>query len=108
MASFHLLPILTNGKIAQLVVMRPPLWAFVNGDYDAVMMSILPKDQAQFKKQFGGNPKRFKSETRKESMQQFKGAQILAKKILSADEVELKVQVVEPGIMDSRAASGVL
>ena len=72
------------------------IWAFFNGDYDVAMSSVGPKDQADLKKQFGGNPKRFKSEMRRESTQ-FNGAQILARKILSADKVELKFQIVTPG-----------
>ena len=72
------------------------LWAYLNGDYDMVMSSVGPKDQADLKKQFGGNPKRFKSQMRRESTQ-FKGAQILARKTVSADKVELKFQIVEPG-----------
>ena len=72
------------------------IWAFLNGDYDVAMSSVGPKDQADLKKQFGGNPKRFKSEMRRESTQ-IKGAQILARKMLSADKVELKFQIVAPG-----------
>jgi hypothetical protein len=72
------------------------LWAYLNGDYDMVMSSIGPKDQADLKKQFGGNPKRFQSQMRRASTQ-FKGAQILARKTLSADKVELKFQIVTPG-----------
>ena len=72
------------------------LWAYLNGDYDMVMSSVGPKDQTDLKKRFGGNPKRFKSEMRRESAQ-FKGAQILARKNLSADKVELKFQIVTPG-----------
>src|ERR1039457_5233047 len=72
------------------------IWAFFNGDYDVAMSSVDPKDQADLEKQFGGNPKRFKSEMRRESMQ-FTGAQILARKILGAGKVELKFQMVAPG-----------
>ncbi len=72
------------------------LWAYLNGDYDMVMSSVGPKDQADLKKQFSGNPKRFKSEMRRESTQ-VKGAQILARKTVSADKVELKFQIVETG-----------
>ena len=72
------------------------LWAYLNGDYDMVMSSIGPKDQADLKKQFGGNPKRFQSQMRRASTQ-FKGAQILARKTVSADKVELKFQIVTPG-----------
>jgi len=72
------------------------MWAYLNGDYDMVMSSVGPKDQADLKKQFGGNPKRFQSQMRRASTQ-FKGAQILARKNLSADKVELKFQIVTPG-----------
>jgi hypothetical protein len=72
------------------------IWAYLNGDCDMVMSSVGPKDQADLKKQFGGNPKRFKSQIRRESAQ-FKGAQILARKTLSTDKVELKFQIIEPG-----------
>jgi hypothetical protein len=72
------------------------IWAFLNGDYDVALSSVGPKDQADLKKQFGGNPKRFQSQMRRESMQ-FKGAQILARKLLGADKVELKFQIVAPG-----------
>ena len=72
------------------------LWAYLNGDYDMVMSSVGPKDQADLKKQFGGNPKRFQSQMRRASTQ-FKGAQILARKTVSADKVELKFQIVTPG-----------
>jgi len=72
------------------------LWAYLNGDYDMVMSSVGPKDQADLKKQFGGNPKRFQSQMRRASSQ-FKSAQILARKNLSADRVELKFQIVTPG-----------
>jgi hypothetical protein len=76
-------------------------WAFTQGDYGVAMTSASPKDQADLKKQFGGNPKRFKSEMRKESTQ-FKGVQILARKILSDDKVELKFQMVAPNGLGGR------
>ena len=72
------------------------LWAYLNGDYDMVMSSVGPKDQADLKKQFGGNPKRFQSQMRRASTQ-FKGVQILARKTVSTDRVELKFQIVTPG-----------
>jgi hypothetical protein len=80
------------------------IWAFFNGDYDMAMSSVGPKDQADLKKQFGGNPKRFKSEMRRESAQ-IKGAQILARKTVSADKVELKFQIVAPGDSGGRVTT---
>ena len=80
------------------------LWAYLNGDYDMVMSSIGPKDQADLKKQFGGNPKRFQSQMRRASTQ-FKGAQILARKTVSADKVELKFQIVAPGDSGGRVTT---
>jgi hypothetical protein len=70
-------------------------WAFANGDYDTVVESFPPNLQGQMKKEFG-NPKRFKSEG-KRGFSQLKGVEIMARKNLGSDKVELKFQMTGNG-----------
>jgi len=67
-------------------------WAFVNGNYSVAMASVFPKDEAI--KEFGRNPKQFQSLSRRDA-QSFKSLQILAKKTLAADTMELKYQLIQ-------------
>ena len=70
------------------------LWAFQNVNYDAAVASVSPKDQ-DFKNRIK-DLKRFKSMAREET-EGFQSIQILAKKMLSGDVVELKYQIVHDG-----------
>jgi hypothetical protein len=70
------------------------LWAFQNVNHDAAVASISPKDQ-DFKNRIK-DLKCFKSMAREET-EGFQSIQILAKKMLSGDVVELKYQIVHDG-----------
>ena len=64
-------------------------WARAQGDYDAVMAATVPDAQATAKS-WMGDEATFGERSRKEFATSFQGFQILARKDLSADTVELK------------------
>jgi hypothetical protein len=68
-------------------------WAIIAGDFDAFLKSISPENQIEEKKMWG-NAAHYKSEMQKQ-MTVFKGVQIVAKKILNSDKVELKFLMVD-------------
>ncbi len=70
-------------------------WACIHEDYDAAVASFPPNKQAEMRKELG-NPKHFKSEARRE-ISQLKGVEIMARKNMSGDRVELKFQVIDSG-----------
>jgi hypothetical protein len=80
-------------------------WAIVNGDYDAAIETV-PKDQAV--KAFGKNPKQLKSELQQGEFQGFKSMQILARKNVSADKVELKFETKDSGNDESDCGIGTM
>ena len=69
-------------------------WANVNGNYEAAMAS-LPKDQAV--KEFGKNPTKFKAESQHGEFEDFASLQIIARKNVDADTVELEFQELDKG-----------
>lgn len=71
------------------------VWASMHGDYDAHLASIPPEEQAEIIKRVG-SPARFKSQAAKRSSQ-LRGFEIMARKNVSSDNVELKIQIVETG-----------
>jgi hypothetical protein len=70
------------------------LWAFQNGNYDVAVASVSPKDQ-NFKNMIR-TPALFQSMA-KEETEGFKSIQMLAKKMLGNDTVELKYQIIHDG-----------
>jgi len=79
------------GNATPEAAMESSLWAMAGGDYDAFIASLTPQMQDKMKAAFG-DPKKFADETKKE-MAKFKGFQILARKTLSDDRVELKFHI---------------
>ena len=69
-------------------------WAFVNGNYEAAIASV-PKDQAV--KEFGKTPVKFKAESQHGEFADFASLQIIARKNVSADKVELEFQELDKG-----------
>lgn len=69
-------------------------WANVNGNYEAAIAS-LPKNQAI--KEFGNNPAKFKAESKHGEFADFASLQIIARKNISADRVELEFQELDKG-----------
>jgi hypothetical protein len=69
-------------------------WALVTGDLDAFIASVPPNEQAETKKE---NPssKRFKSEAKTGEFSGLKGVEIMARKNVSADKVELKFEMID-------------
>jgi hypothetical protein len=67
-------------------------WANVNGNYEAAMASV-PKDQGI--KEFGKNPAQFKAESQHGEFEDFASLQIIARKNVSADLVELEFQELD-------------
>ena len=67
-------------------------WAFVNGNYAAAVASV-PENQAV--KQFGNDPAKFKAESKDGEFADFASLQIVARKNLGADKVELEFQVLD-------------
>ena len=66
-------------------------WARAQGDYDAVIAATDPKAVATGK-DWMGDKATFGARSRKSFVTEFQGFQILARKDLSSDEVELKYQ----------------
>jgi hypothetical protein len=69
-------------------------WANVNGNYAAAIAS-LPKDQAV--KEFGNNPAKFKAESQHGEFADFASLQIIARKNVDANTVELEFQELDKG-----------
>jgi hypothetical protein len=69
-------------------------WANVNGNYAAAMASV-PKEQAV--KEFGKSPAQFKAESQHGEFADFASLQIIARKNVGADTVELEFQELDKG-----------
>jgi hypothetical protein len=83
---------LTNaGDATPEAAMESALWAMANGDYNAFLTLLTPQMQKEMNRTFG-DAEKFAAETQKE-MAAFKGMQILARKTLSDDKVELKFHI---------------
>ncbi|MGZ8900572.1 MAG: hypothetical protein ACXW3Z_10795 [Limisphaerales bacterium] len=67
-------------------------WARARGDYDAVIAATVP-DKVEAAKAWMGDKATFRAKS-KEEFAGFKGIQILARKDLASDRVELKYQFV--------------
>ena len=65
-------------------------WAMMNGNYKVAIASV-PKEQSV--KVFGENSKQFMSQNQRGELQDFASLQIIARKNVSADKVELKLQI---------------
>jgi hypothetical protein len=83
---------LTNaGDATPEDAMESALWAMANGDYDTFLTLLTPQMQKEMNRTFG-DAEKFAAETEKE-MATFNGMQILARKTLSDDKVELKFHI---------------
>jgi len=69
-------------------------WAMINGDYDAAVASFPPTQQAEMRKDFK-SPKHFKSEAKRGELSQLNGMEIMARKNVNSDKVELKFQMID-------------
>ena len=79
-------------------------WAIVNGDYDAAIASA-PKGEAV--KVYGVNLKQFKSEWQNSEYKDFASLQIIARKNVSADKVELEFQELFKDQTDEQSEPGI-
>jgi hypothetical protein len=67
-------------------------WAMIHGDYDTFIASFSANQQAKMKVVVG-NPKHFKSDAKK-GFSQLKGMEIMARKNVSNDKIELKLETI--------------
>lgn len=79
-------------------------WAIVNGNYDAAIASA-PKSEAV--KVYGTNLKQFKSEWQASEYKDFASLQIIARKNVSADKVELEFQELLKGQTVDQSEPGI-
>jgi hypothetical protein len=68
------------------------MWAMMNGNYDKMTESFSPEIQAEMKKATDSERKRFETKA-KQDAPSFKGMQILAKKKIADDQVDLKISM---------------
>jgi hypothetical protein len=80
-------------------------WAIANGDYDVAIASA-PKESAV--KIYGRNSAQFKKEWQSGEFQNIASLQIIARKNLTADKVELEFQMLSAGQTDEQSEPGIL
>ncbi len=71
------------------------MWATMIGDYDSAFASVFPKNQLAFDKRFGDS-KNFKSNLQQQHVA-LESIQILAKKIINRNKMELKFRMILTG-----------
>ncbi|HEX5399278.1 MAG TPA: hypothetical protein VFY06_09540 [Verrucomicrobiae bacterium] len=79
-------------------------WAIVNGNYDAAIASA-PKESAT--QVYGRNPAQFKKQWQSGEFQDIASLQIIARKNLSADRVELEFQMLSASQTDEQSEPGI-
>ena len=82
-------------------------WAMLRGDYDRANEALSPENRAAELKDQAEDPAlREKYEVARKTIEPlFKGVQLVARKSISADRVELKVKVVQDPVPDGPASS---
>ena len=80
-------------------------WAIANGDYDAAIASTPKASAIQV---YGRNPAQFKKEWQSGEFQDIASLQIIARKNLNADRVELEFQMLSAGQTDEQSEPGIV
>jgi uncharacterized protein YchJ len=90
--SFELAQLVDAGNTTPEAAWESRYWARAEGDYDAVIAATDPK-VADGAKEWMGDKAKFRASSKRE-FASFKGLQILARKDLADDKVELKYQFI--------------